>query len=98
MYHSLTTAEKVVATVLAYYQQADLLEPTVSELLAWLRTYPPELEADLLLLPRGTLLQLPACIRYLLETHGYFMAAYMAAYLSPAELPFWVDDGDGGLL
>jgi hypothetical protein len=91
MDYSLTAAEKVVATVLAYYRQTDLLRPTASELLFWLDSCAPKVQAELLLLEQESLLLLPPFKRYLLEKHGYSMAAYMATHLSETELAYWVE-------
>jgi hypothetical protein len=93
----ITTAEKVVATAVAYYRQADLLKPSRKELIYWLATCSAAEQAKMLPIKVEALMLIPAFKRYVLESRGCAMAAYMAARLSPKELLHWVDDGDGGL-
>jgi hypothetical protein len=71
--------------VLAYYRQADELLPSASELVAWLAGCRPEVQAQALDLNLARLLLWPGFRRYLLETRGQSMVAYMARYLSGAD-------------
>ena len=94
---TITPAEKVLEAVLAYYRQADKVVPAAQDVVAWLRQLAPADQVELASLPLADALHLPAFRRYLLERRGFSMQAYMMACLTPHELPYWIDDGDGGL-
>lgn len=93
-----TIAEKVAETVLAYYRLADALLPTAQEFRSWFESLVPASQAELVLLSLEQANLLPTFKRYVLEGRGYSMPTYMAAHLTPQELPHWVDDNDGGVL
>lgn len=92
-----TTFEKVAETVLSYYRITDSLPPSAQEFLSWLQSLLPSIQAEMALLTLGQASFLPAFKRYVLEGRGYSMQVYMAAHLTPQELPHWVDDNDGGV-
>lgn len=91
-----TTVEKVAETVLSYYRLANARLPSTQEFRSWFESLVPASQAELVLLSLEQANFLPAFKRYILEGRGYSMPAYMAAHLTPQELPYWVDDNDGG--
>lgn len=93
-----TISEKVAETVLSYYRLADALLPSEQEFRSWFESLVPAIQAELVLLSLEQANFLPALKRYVLKGRGYSMQAYMTAHLTPQELPYWVDDTDGGVL
>ena len=92
-----TVSEKVAETALAYYRLTDSLIPTAQEVINWLESLLPSIQTEMVQLDYQQAILLPSFKRYLLESRGNSMPAYMAAHLTPEELPYWVDDNDGGV-
>jgi hypothetical protein len=88
----LTVAEKVAEAELAYYRQANELVFRFNEMLAWYAALVREekVEADRISVSNWK--RLSSLRRYILEERGYKMLDYMALYLTPAELLYWVDE------
>ena len=93
----LTTSEKVAETVVAYYRLLEVASSTAEELASWFDSLFPDARAELNLIGLHRAILLPSFKRYVLEKRGHSMQAYMAAHLTPQELLYWVDDGDGGV-
>ncbi|ALW84954.1 hypothetical protein AUC43_07525 [Hymenobacter sedentarius] len=87
-----TPAEKVAATVLAYYRQLDALRVTAREFACWFDARSPADKVSLVRVGLAQSQQLPAFRRFLLEKRGHSMPAYMRAHLTPQELSLWADD------
>ncbi len=93
----LTTTEKVVEAVLAYYRLADSFRATIPDAFAWYATLPPNVQQRLGVLPPYEWLSFPDFKRYLLENSGISLHTYMTAHLTPYELNQWLLHGDGGI-
>jgi hypothetical protein len=94
---SLTPSEAVAQTVIAYYRRLEEALPTASELTTWLRGLSVLDQHELSVIGLDKAVLLPAFRRYVLESRGFPMLAFMQAHLQPHELAYWVDDNDGGV-
>jgi hypothetical protein len=83
----------VANSELAYYRQADQVEFSAQEVLAWYRGLPVQEQAALRLLPPLQWLRLAAFRRPALEQRGYSLNGYMAAHLTREAWAFWQQRG-----
>ena len=92
-----TIKEKVAETVQSYWRLAELSPPSAQELAAWFDTLEPASQTQLVRMGLAKVPQLGVFKRYVLEQRGFSMRNYMQAYLTSEELPYWIDDNDGGV-